>query len=49
MPDMNAVITARIAEKLAEGMCIREAIDAVLGVGTVAKLAGEIYDAFNGR
>jgi len=42
---MNAEISRRIAVKVAEGMSVRDAIDAVLGAGTFAALASDLYDA----
>jgi len=41
----NAAISAKILEKLSSGMTLPQAIDAVLGEGTHAKLASEVYDA----
>ncbi len=41
---MTAQISARILAKVAQGMTVSAAIDAVLGDGTFAKLAGEVYD-----
>ena len=41
----NQAISLMILGKVAQGMTIREAFDAILGEGTVEKLAGEVYDA----
>lgn len=41
----NAAISAKILEQLAAGKSLPQAIDAVLGEGTHAKLAGEVYNA----
>lgn len=45
----NAIISAAIYAKLAEGMTLPQAIDAVLGAGTFEKLAGEVYDELRAR
>lgn len=39
----QAKISALILSKVAEGMSPREALDAVCGPGTFAKLAGDLY------
>lgn len=41
----SAKISARILAAVNNGATLPEAIDAVLGVGSYEKLAGEIYDA----
>ena len=41
----NQEISLMILGKMAQGMTVREALDTVLGEGTVEKLAGELYDA----
>jgi len=45
----NAAISARIALKLAEGLPLPDAFDAVMGEGSYAKLAGEIYDGLRAK
>lgn len=45
----NATISAMIVEKMGEGMTVREALDAVCGAGTFAKLAGELYDEMRAK
>ena len=41
----NQIISAKIAAHLAAGKTIEQAFDAVLGEGTYAKVAGEVYEA----
>ena len=41
-------ISKMILDNIANGMEPRDAVDAVLGEGTFANLAGEVYDALNG-
>ena len=41
----NQKISFRILSLIADGMPVRQAIDTVLGAGTSAKVAGEVYDA----
>lgn len=41
----NNIISARIIALVAGGMTVPAAVDAVLGAGTFAKLASELYDA----
>jgi hypothetical protein len=45
----NAVISQKILTKIAAGMTIAEAIDAVLGAGTHARIASELYDALRAK
>ena len=45
----NAAISALIMSKVAEGMTIRQAFDAVIGEGAYAKMAGELYDALRAK
>ena len=45
MTNMTAAISARILANIAAGMSMQDAIDAVLGAGTFAKIAGDVYDA----
>lgn len=45
----NAAISRAILAKIAEGLAVPAAIDAVLGVGTYAKLAGDVYDALRAK
>jgi hypothetical protein len=39
-----ARVAARVHAELAKGMSVPDAIDAVLGAGTFAVIAGELYD-----
>lgn len=41
----QAEISRRILEKVAQGMTLPEAFDAVLGAGRYEAMAGEVYDA----
>ena len=41
----NAEISRRILAKIAEGLDVRQALDAVCGEGTAARVIGEVYDA----
>lgn len=41
----NAAISAQIVANVQSGMTVQQAVDAVLGQGTYAKIAGEIYTA----
>lgn len=45
----NALISAMILQKIAQGMNVRQAIDAVLGAGTAEKIAGDVYDQIRAR
>ena len=47
--EKNAAISRMILAKEAEGLTIREAIDAVLGAGSYERIAGEVYDALRAR
>lgn len=40
-----AAISRLILSKVAAGMTLPEAVDAVLGVGRFAEIAGDVYDA----
>ncbi len=40
-----ARISARIVALMAEGMTVQQALDAVLGAGTAAAIASDLYDA----
>jgi hypothetical protein len=42
--EKNAEISRRILAKVAEGMNIRQAADAVLGAGTVDRVIGNVYE-----
>lgn len=42
---MNAKISLAILILVQSGMELPEAVDMVLGLGTYAKMAGEVYDA----
>lgn len=46
---MNAIISARILTHIAQGMTVAQALDAVLGAGTHAAIAGDLYDALRAR
>ena len=46
---MDLIISARIAYLVAQGMNVAEAIDAVLGAGAYAALAGELCDRLNAK
>lgn len=46
---MNAKISARILSLVQTGKTLPEAMDVVMGAGTFAKLAGEVYDNFNAK
>lgn len=41
----NAEISRQILAKIAAGMTIETAVDAVLGAGSYAKIASDLYDA----
>lgn len=45
----NAQISMMILEKIATGLSVREAVDAVLGEGTSKRLAEELYDEIKKR
>ena len=42
-------ISAAIAENVNNGMTIMQAVDAVLGLGTYNKIAGEVYDELSAK
>ena len=42
--EKNKLISAAILARVAAGMDIKEAIDAVLGVGTVAAVVDSVYE-----
>ncbi len=44
MENTTQKITARILALVAAGMDIAAAVDAVLGAGTYAKIASDVYD-----
>lgn len=50
---MNTTLTQRISMailmQVAAGSTVQEAIDAVLGAGTHAALAGELYEALRAK
>lgn len=46
---MNAQISAAILAHRAAGKTLPEAIDAVLGPGAYARLAGNLYDALRAQ
>jgi hypothetical protein len=41
----NALISVAVLTRIAEGQSMEEALDAVVGKGTYAKLAGDVYYA----
>jgi len=45
----DARISALILAHIAAGMALDAAIDAVLGAGTYAKLAGDLYDGLRAK
>lgn len=45
----NQQISALILAHVANGMTIREAIDAVFGAGAYERIAGEVYDAIRAK
>ncbi len=45
----NQKISLMILAKRAEGMSLREAVDAVLGAGTYDQIAGDLYDALRAK
>ena len=46
---MNKEISARIVTLVASGMTVADAIDSVLGSGSFAKIASEVYEALRKR
>lgn len=42
-------ISTMILAAIKDGKDVREAVDAVLGVGTFEKLAGDLYDALRAK
>ena len=42
---MQAKISSLILAQIAAGACLKDAIDAVLGAGTYAKIASDVYAA----
>lgn len=49
MATKNAEISRRILTAKESGMSVRDAIDLVLGAGTYAKLASDVYDEIRSR
>lgn len=45
----NAVISAKILANVQAGMTTQQAFDSVIGEGSYAKMAGELYDALNAK
>lgn len=43
------MLSAYIAQKLAEGFALEQAFDAVLGGGAYRKFAGEVYDSLRAK
>lgn len=41
----TAAISALILSKIADGLSVRDAFDAVLGAGSYERLAGEVWEA----
>lgn len=46
---INAAISQAIAAKVAQGLPVNQALDAVCGAGTFAKLAGEVYESLRAK
>lgn len=46
---INALISARILAAQADGLDLPAAVDKVLGAGTYARIAGEVYDELRSR
>lgn len=42
--EKNTAISRMILAKVAEGMNVRDAVDAVLGAGTVDRVIGDVYE-----
>jgi DNA integrity scanning protein DisA with diadenylate cyclase activity len=49
MHNATQKISARILALVAAGKDIRSAVDEVLGAGTSAKIAGDLYDALRAK
>lgn len=49
MENENAVISERILTLVQSGVPLRDALDAVLGAGSFAKLVDELYDALRAK
>jgi hypothetical protein len=47
--EKNAAISAAILAHVAAGKSLPDAMDAVLGVGTYIRVAGELYDALRAK
>ena len=45
----NAAISRKILAKIAAGMTVAESIDTVLGAGTHARIASDVYDTLRAR
>jgi hypothetical protein len=45
----NAAISAQILAAISEGKTVAEAMDAVLGAGTYAKLRSELYEELRAK
>lgn len=48
-PNKNSAISKLIMERINKGESVQSAIDSVLGAGTHAKLAGDVYDALRAK
>lgn len=44
--EKNAQISALILRRVAAGQTLQQAVDSVLGAGTYARVAGEVWEAF---
>jgi hypothetical protein len=45
----HQVISVRILAAMASGMTVQQAVDAVLGVGSFEKIAGDLYEALRAK
>jgi len=45
----DVVISLRLVEQMSQGKSVKEAIDAICGVGTFEKLAGDLYDQLRAK
>lgn len=46
---MNAIVSARILTLVQTGLTLQQAMDQVLGAGSFAALAGQVYDGIKAR
>jgi len=49
MPNMTPIISLRIITLQRGGMTLPEAIDAVLGAGSYARIASDLYDELRAK